>query len=431
MTRGVRIRLMAFVVLSAVGLVYITASYLGLVDKITGRELTVTATLPNSGGLYVGSEVTYRGVKIGKVSKVVPTTHGIDATLDLEKGTKLPVDSPIAVHNLSAVGEQYLDFDPPDDQGPYATDGTVFHGDAASLPVDEGDLLVTLNDFVQSVNKKDLRGTVKELGAMFHGTGRDLQRLLDSGSTFIREASRHTKATITLLDSGLKVLRTQSGERENIRSFAGDLDTLTTAIRKSDGNLRTVLHDAPPAARELQALLEDLGPTMPTLLSDLVTVGQVFDANLAGIEQLLVTYPPLIAAGPTGSTRDGWGHVNLQFDYSVPPCTDGYLPPSEWRSTQDLTDEDGAFGGLGHFPATCKSPLPYERRGTNQALAFTAHDNASPARDYSVTSDEQTGNIPGMVDAHGRPVRFQKPENLSVLGGDAWKWLLVGPVTQK
>ncbi|HWU21986.1 MAG TPA: MlaD family protein [Nocardioides sp.] len=424
MSRGVRIRLAAFVVLSAVGLFYITASYLGVVDKITGRQLTVTATLPNSGGLYVGSEVTYRGVKIGRVSDVVPTTTGIDVTLQLKQDTKLPTDSPMFVHNLSAVGEQYLDFEPPDDSGPYAADGTVFHGSAASLPEDEGDLLVTLSDFVDSVDKKDLQSTVKELGAMFRGTGPDLQRLLDSGSTFIHEASKHTKDTITLLDSGLKVLRTQSGQQENIRSFAHNLDTLTTALAKSDGDLRGVITNTPAAAREVQALLEDLEPHLPVLLGDLVTVGQIFDKNLAGVEQLLVTYPPLIAAGPTGSTRDGWGHVNVQFDYSVPPCTDGYKPPSEWRSTQDLSDAP-------IYPAKCKSPLPYERRGTNEALKYTARHgaNASPSRDYS-GSGLQSGVLPGVVDARGRAVRYESQPDLSVLGGDAWKWLLLGPVAR-
>jgi phospholipid/cholesterol/gamma-HCH transport system substrate-binding protein len=274
------------------------------------------------------------------------------------------------------------------------------------------------------VDKQDLRGTVKELGNMFRGTGPDLQRLLDSGSIFIHEASKHTKDTITLLDSGLKVLRTQSGQKENIRSFAKDLNTLTTVLRNSDSNLRTVITDTPSAARELQTLLEDLEPQLPVLLGDLVTVGTIFDKNIRGVEQLLVTYPPLIAGGPTGSTRDGWGHINLQFDYSVPPCTDGYKPPSEWRSTQDLTDAP-------IYPAKCKSPLPYEQRGTEQALKYTAQHgaNASPARDYS-GSNPQSGVLPGVVDARGRAVHYQSQPNLSVLGGDAWKWLLVGPVAR-
>ncbi|MCL2543849.1 MAG: MCE family protein [Nocardioidaceae bacterium] len=423
MSRGVRIRLMAFVALSAVGLIYVTASYLGVVDKITGKDMTVTATLPDSGGLYVGSEADYRGVRIGKVTQVVPTTHGIDVSVEMKKSVQLPTSSQIYVHNLSAVGEQYIDFDPPNGRGPYAVNGTVFHGSKSSLPEDEGDLLVTLNKFVTSVNKNALRGTIKELGAMFRGTGPALQRMIDSGTVFINQASRHTKETVQLLDNGLKVLRTQSGEKENIRSFAGDLDKLTTALRDSDPNLRKLIHNTPPAARELQALLEDLGPTMPTLLGNLISLDQVVDPNLPGIEQLLVTYPALIAAGPTGSTADGWGHVNIQFDYSVPPCTDGYLPPSQWRSTQVTTDEDKAYGGIGHYPATCKSPLPYERRGTNQALLYTDPNRSSPARDYS--GGARAG------DSKGRSVRYQEPPNLSVLGGDSWKWLLVGPVTQQ
>ena len=52
----------------------------------------------------------------------------------------------------------------------------------------------------------------------------------------------------------------------------------------------------------------------------------------------------MIAGGPTGSTRDGWGHINLQFDYSVPPCTEGYRPPTEWRSPHD-TDRRARLSG--------------------------------------------------------------------------------------
>ena len=50
MTRGIKIRLIAFLILSAVGIVYVAGSYLGLVDRVLGRGLTVHATLPGSGG---------------------------------------------------------------------------------------------------------------------------------------------------------------------------------------------------------------------------------------------------------------------------------------------------------------------------------------------------------------------------------------------
>ncbi len=82
MTRGIRYRLMAFVVLSAIGITYVTATYLGLVDRVTGRDLNVTVTLPQSGGLFEGSEVTYRGVKIGKISAMATSEDGIELAAD-------------------------------------------------------------------------------------------------------------------------------------------------------------------------------------------------------------------------------------------------------------------------------------------------------------------------------------------------------------
>jgi virulence factor Mce-like protein len=253
MKHSVKIKIAAFVTLSAVGIVYVAGSYLGFVDRILGRGITVHATLPESGGLFEGSEVTYRGVKIGEVATMEPTREGVRLDLALEDGTQLPKDAPMYVHNLSAVGEQYLDFEPADDQGPYAEAGDTLEGSAESMPVDEADLLVELDQFVSSVDKRNLQVVVRELGLMFSDTGIALQQMLDEGSRFIDEAAAHEDETIQLLDNGLTVLRTQRDEGENIRSFARDLRLLTGSLRRSDADLRGVLEGTPrhrPGARE-------------------------------------------------------------------------------------------------------------------------------------------------------------------------------------
>ena len=422
MTRGVKVRIAAFLVLSAVGIVYVAGSYLGFVDRVLGRGLTVHATLPTSGGLFEGSEVTYRGVKIGKVSAMTATAEGVTLDLALQDGTELPADSPMYVHNLSAVGEQYLDFEPPDDQGPYVEAGETLHGTAESLPVDEGDLLVELDHFVSSVDKESLRVVVHELGTMFTDTGVPLQRLLDNGSAFVREAAAHTADTIRLLDRGKRVLSTQQGERENIRALAGDLRTITDALAASDDDVEQVLDGTPGTAREVDALLRDLEPTLPVLLGNAVSVNQVVVSHLAGIEQLLVTYPRTISAGFTGTPGDGYGHVNLQLDNAVPPCTEGYKPRNQWRPPSDLTDSP-------IYPAQCTSGPPYVMRGPKYSPGSSG--NSSPGRLYRSSYDPVTGFVSGAVDAGGTPVRFLDQGNLSILGGDAWKWLLVGPVTDR
>ena len=55
--------------------------------------------------------------------------------------------------------------------------------------------------------------------------------------------------------------------------------------------------------------------------------------------------------------------------------------------------------------------------------------NPNPARAAIGSYDPLTGLVAGAVDANGQPVRFVDPGNLSILGGDSWKWLLVGPVS--
>ena len=152
MTRGVRVRLVAFVVLSAVGIVYVAGSFLGITDRLLGRGLSIEATLPGSGGLFTGSEVTYRGVKVGKVSAMDVTPKGLRVRMALEDGTKIPLDTKMYVHNLSAVGEQYLDFEPPDNEGPYAKNGDVLRGDESSLPTSEELLLTQMNSLVTSLD---------------------------------------------------------------------------------------------------------------------------------------------------------------------------------------------------------------------------------------------------------------------------------------
>ena len=66
-------------------------------------------------------------------------------------------------------------------------------------------------------------------------------------------------------------------------------------------------------------------------------------------------------------------------------------------------------------------------RGTQYSPGRQPGNSARRAR-TAASYDPTSGVVDGAVDANGDPVRFVDPGNLSVLGGDSWKWLLVGPV---
>jgi phospholipid/cholesterol/gamma-HCH transport system substrate-binding protein len=411
MTRAVKTRLIAFLVLSAVGIVYVAGSYLGIVDRLLGRGLTIHATLPGSGGLFVGSEVTYRGVKVGKVSRMDVIPSGVRVDLALQEGTKIPKSSSVYVHDLSAVGEQYLDFEPASKAGPYAGEGDTIHGDAASLPESTDDLILSMNSLVSSVDRNQLSTAVTEMGRMFRGTADPLSRLVDSGTAFVAAAKANQQQTIDLLDTGQTVLATQQANADNIRTFAQGLASFTAGLKGSDKDLRTLLQGGTPALKEVQSLLEGLEPTLPVFIGNLVTVNQVLTARLPAVEQTLVTFPRVISSGFTGTPGDGYGHINLQMDYTTPPCTAGYKPSTQWLPGTDMSDPPA-------YPAKCLSGPPINMRGSKYAPEVGAASGTA----YRVAPyDARTGQV---------------DENLTlgrhtVFGDSSWQSILVGPTEQQ
>ncbi|MET3960181.1 phospholipid/cholesterol/gamma-HCH transport system substrate-binding protein [Marmoricola sp. OAE513] len=407
MTAGVRNRLIAFAILSAVGIVYVTAGYLGLIDKVTGRGLTLHADLPASGGIFVGSDVSYRGVNVGKVNRMTVIPTGVRLTFTVEEGTRIPRSAPLFVHNLSAVGEQYLDFEPSSGKGPYAGEGHTFVGTAASLPVATDDVLLKVDGLVSSVDRADLQTLVTELGTSFRGTGDPLRRMVDAGSSLVDQARANEAETIGLLESGRTVLATQRAHAAGIRSLVTNLADLTGTLQDSDVELRTILQGGTVAVNEVNALMAGLAPTLPVFLTNLVTVNQVVTARLNALEQTLVTLPVVVSGGFTGTPGDGYGHINLQFDYGTPACTAGYLPPAQWRPATDLTDT------APYTDAHCASGPPVNQRGSKYA---PAPSSVTGNRNRVSPYDASTGQV---------------SENLSigrhtVFGDNSWQWMLLG-----
>jgi phospholipid/cholesterol/gamma-HCH transport system substrate-binding protein len=362
MRRGIKVRLIAFAILSSLGILYIGASYLGFVDQALGRGYTVHVLLPQSGGLYKGSEVTYRGVKIGKVSGMDVKGDGLKVDVALEEGTRVPADAPVFVHNLSVVGEQYISFEPGTKKGPVLRDGDTVHGTAESLPLGEDVLLQDLNRFVSSLDAGELNTVVSELGTMFRDNANPLRSMVDSMQAFVETAAANETATVDLLDNAKTVLRTQQDNSTNIRAFANDLADVTGTLADSDADVRRILHRAGPAADELTSLVSSLRETLPPLLLHAVNVSEVLDARLPALEQLLVTFPRLVSAGPSALTPGDqkFGRVNLNLNQDPPACMEGYLPPGQWRPTSKESF-------VPYYPAECKSGAPVNMRGMKHA----------------------------------------------------------------
>jgi phospholipid/cholesterol/gamma-HCH transport system substrate-binding protein len=322
--RSVKVQLVAFLLITLVTVSILSARYVGLYDRVAGGQYVVSADFAESGGIFVGSEVSYRGVQVGRVERLRLGADGVIVDAKIQRGVEIPKDTVAVVENRSAVGEQYLDFQPRTQGGDRLEDGDTIPRKDTRTPVRVDNLLLHLDRTVTSVDKDDLKVVVDELGEAFADGGTDLQRLLDSGDALTRAATEALPETVTLIEDGRIVLDAQRDTSGQIKTFATNFANLSETLKASDADLRLVLDRGAVASRELDGLIRENRSSLAALLANLITVGQVTTARVDGIEQLLVTYPDVIAGGYTVVPGDGTAHFGLVLSQDPKVCKRGY-----------------------------------------------------------------------------------------------------------
>ncbi|WP_330183662.1 MCE family protein [Nocardia sp. NBC_01503] len=342
LTKFVKVQLSIFSVLTVIGLVVMAGSYVHLPAMFGIGRYAVTVKLVATGGLYPTGNVSYRGTNVGKVEAVNLTPQGVDAKLSINSDYKIPADVTAYVKSVSAIGEQYVDLVPADaPKGGNLHDGSVIPVEQTKLPQDVGSMLDQADRLLSSVADTKLQEVINDAFTAFNGAGPDLQRFIDSASLLVQEAKDNTGQTKDLLEKLGPLLDTQNQSDESIRGWTKDLATLTDQLRQHDPALRAVLQHTPSAAQKATDTFQDLKPTLPILLANMVTVGQVGVTYHAGLEQILVIYPPLLSALLTairGPTEYG-AMVDFMLGLNDPPgCTTGFLPADQRRAPGDVSE---------------------------------------------------------------------------------------------
>lgn len=327
--RTVKIQLLAFTALSLLGISYVSSRYVGLTGSVFGdKSCTVTVDYPDSGGIFSGAEVTYRGVTVGRVGALRLLHNGVQVDLHLDncRHPAVPKKGLSAIiADRSAVGEQYVNLLPATDSGPYLTGGDALHMTARQLPVATQVLLTNLDLLVSSVKTEHLSTAIDELGKAFDDRGPDLQRLLDSGGELLTAAQQNLPETITLIDSSRTVLRTQLDEGPALQKWTRDLQLLTAQLKASDSDIRGLLDTAPDNLGTVRQLVAGNQDDLGVLLANLSSTGQLLVRRRADVESILEFYPIAVAGGFTVTPGDGTAHFGLVTNFNDPqPCIEGY-----------------------------------------------------------------------------------------------------------
>ncbi|HWC79429.1 MAG TPA: MlaD family protein [Pseudonocardiaceae bacterium] len=395
LTRNVVIKLLVFAVIGVIAVVYTAMRYAGIGSGVLDPGYPVRLELATSGGLFTNSEVTYRGVTIGKVTGMSLTANGLEADLHIDSSApKIPSDLTANVADRSAVGEQYVNLVPNTDAGPYLSSGSVIAQHDTTTPLPTENLLSNLDSLAKSVPTQALQTTVDELDNAFTGTGQPLQKLLDSVADFTSTAQDQLPQTTQLLDSSSTVLNTQYIEGGALNSFSNSLQSLSSELKNDDPAIRTLIQNVPPAATQVTYLLDETGPQLSSVIANLLTTANILVKRTSNLEEMMVAYPMTAAAAQTVASSDGTAHLGLVLNlFNPPPCTAGYQGTTKraGNETAATAPNTNAYCAAGPGSATDVRGAQNAPYGGSSSVA-TSSDSGQAGQ-----SDQQTPSAGSVV----------------------------------
>jgi phospholipid/cholesterol/gamma-HCH transport system substrate-binding protein len=417
--RSTKVQLILFVVITLLGISYVSAKYVGLAKYVTGDNgCKVSADFKDSGGIFTNAEVTYRGVTVGKVGalNLIPDGIRVDLQLDNCSSPKIPANSVAIVADRSVIGEQYVNLVVPNNVTPSSERVTgnsrVGNITENQIPTAAQTLLVNLDNLVNSLPLDDLRTTVSELGKATRGRGDDLQNLLDATNTLLKAADEpsNVNATIALISEASTVLQTQLDEAQPLQSFTHSLNLLSQQLKTSDPDIRHLLSTGPKDLATVQSFVTDNRTDLGVTLANLATVGNLLVRHLPGLEEVLELYPALAAGGPS-ALHDQYGALGLVLQVNPTP--------------QDCGDV--AKGRQGYGGTQIRNPTG-AGAGTAIAPNVAARCTASPSGP-DATNVRGSANVPGgdPVSVSGGGYAYPRPVTDNVTAPKAGDTVQVGP----
>jgi phospholipid/cholesterol/gamma-HCH transport system substrate-binding protein len=153
------------------------------------------------------------------------------------------------------------------------------------------------------------------------------------------DAGKTTDSFSRLIDEFPPVASSQVRTSDSIATWARRVNAITSQVKAQDDRFADLLNTAGPALDEGTALFDRLAPTLPVLLANLVSLGNIALSYRSDLEQLLVMFPQGTAVMssiivPDRVAKMDYKGIYLDFNLNLnspPPCNAGFLPVQQQR----------------------------------------------------------------------------------------------------
>jgi phospholipid/cholesterol/gamma-HCH transport system substrate-binding protein len=401
-------QLVIFTTIAVVITSYTVFSVMGV--KAGPGPYTVTLQLESGGGIFPGAEVALRGVQVGRVRSVQVHSDGVTVTVAIEHGRRIRANSVAHIYDLSAVGEQYVDFEPGPDTGDYLHAGSVIPKAQTTTPLSVPTVLYDLEQFVGSLDPKDISTLTTELAKAFHDTGPQLRSILVNGAQLVDQLSATQQQQLDILTNAHTLLTSAAAHTGDLTTFSTSLRALADTLRTRTPDLDALLAQSASTTQLVDDIVTANASGASILLASLATVSTIQVARVPALRTLLVAVPRFGELVPQ-IVRDGVLQIVVYINGKRTVCQ--YGP----KLTSPLSGRRTPLQNAG-----CPDIKPDELvRGAANAPRPSARlaPNGTQVAQYDVGTGQATA-------ADGTAVQLGQDTGIGVLlGGKSWETLLM------
>lgn len=357
------------------------------------RPYKLSANFENAFGVLPNAEVTYLGVKYGRVSAVDLVAGGVNVEMEILRGKRIPAGSTAAIGRKSAIGEQYVNFTPPTSaakDGPFYEAGAHLPREKTSVPLEFSEFLRSASALVGSVPPEALRTVLHEAARGLNGRTESLRALAQAGATFSDTLAARTEALDRLAVNSTRLTRVVAENRGAFGQSLTDLRQIAATLRAANGDTRVVLERGSALLGRTADIVAARKAELDCILKGLEVVVDetTTPARLAGLRALLTIGPDAFAG--VWDSRDvesdgSWVRVGFLSNPTADK-PDQFVPPKNLPAVQVPGACVASFSttGVDYRPAPAPAPLPATggplALGAGMALlaAFIVIRGASP-----------------------------------------------------
>ncbi|NKY49348.1 MCE family protein [Nocardia vermiculata] len=317
-------RRIALANLSLIVVLVIGTGYLGryvLRFNLIPHTFDVTVQLADSGGIMAGNDVTFRGTRVGEVTDVRVAGDGIEAIAEIDDDARIPVGGTVHVGRLSAAGEQYLDFRPEADTGPYLSDGAVVERARTSTPIPVQNLLTDLSGFIGGMNPGRLTVIVDELDKALAGGPDRLHNMISGISRAMAGLNDLLPQTQQLIENLEVIAETTSHAQPDLGTLTAAGSALFQQATAADNEIRTFLDQGPGELSTLGGVVTQNVDPMTDLITNFVAITKAAKLRQPAIEALFPALRKGIQAlgvpahdGSYHTLADFWPRPTCEYD---------------------------------------------------------------------------------------------------------------------